>query len=179
VKPLTQSMSSGRPSRKACVSRAEEREVKNNLLICGNPADASCPLIELHHEVHVFSEAVQGLEELRTLLQRHSPSLVVFTRASLDRLVARDGGAEPGVSPTSHIEEIWPTLSRVNAQIVELVAKGLRNPEIERATGMKLRTVRAHLSELYRQFDVTNRTELIGALIEAGRGAVCRCRNSL
>jgi DNA-binding CsgD family transcriptional regulator len=60
------------------------------------------------------------------------------------------------------------TLSPVNAELVRLVAKGLRNPEIERATGMKRRTIRAHLSDLFRQFDVTNRTELIGALIELG-----------
>jgi DNA-binding CsgD family transcriptional regulator len=89
----------------------------------------------------------------------------VFTRESLDRLVTQEGGTTLDASLPNQAAQRRPCLSPVNAEIVELVARGFKNPEIERATGMKRRTIRAHLSELYRQFKVTNRTELVAALM--------------
>ena len=143
-------------------------EVLTDILVCCNPGVDLYPLGGSHNEIRVTAEAIQGLEQLKELIERHSPSFVVFTRASLDRLVGKEGFIATGMSLLGHVEATWPMLSPVNAQLVRLVAKGLRNPEIEQATGMKVRTVRAHLSELYRQFEVTNRTELVGALIERG-----------
>jgi DNA-binding CsgD family transcriptional regulator len=134
------------------------------VLVCGNPGPASRLLESVNELVHISLEPAQGIEQLRSLLKRLSPTLVVFTPATLACLLGADQGN--GRSGESLAEETRVLLSPVNAELVRLVAKGLRNPEIERVTGMKVRTVRAHLSELYRRFEVTNRTELVGVLIE-------------
>lgn len=50
--------------------------------------------------------------------------------------------------------------------ILDLMRRGLRNAEIASALKMKERTVKYHVSRLFLQFDVTNRTELVGLLDE-------------
>lgn len=133
------------------------------VLVCGNPGPASHLLGRVDDLVHISLKPAHGLQQLRSLLKRHSPTLVVFTPATLDHLLGTD---QVSSRSCESLAEETRALSPVNAELVRLVAKGLRNPEIERVTGMKLRTVRAHLSELYRLFEVTNRTELVGVLIE-------------
>lgn len=135
-----------------------------DVLICGNPGPMPYLVTAPHREVRVASESVSELQQLRTLLERHAPSVVVFTRASLDRLVgsADDSHRAPAIATHSRLSTV---LSPANAELVRLVAKGMHNADIGRATGMKRRTVRAHLSDLFREFGVTNRTQLIGALL--------------
>ncbi len=82
-------------------------------------------------------------------------------------------GKQCNTSTRSHfaqsIDQALSSLSEVNAELVRLVVKGLHNDEIGRATGINERTVRSRLSDLYRHFEVTNRTELVGLLIEHGK----------
>jgi DNA-binding NarL/FixJ family response regulator len=53
-------------------------------------------------------------------------------------------------------------LSRKERVILSLVCKGLRNSEIASLVGVTERTVKWHMSRLFQQFEVTNRTELAG-----------------
>ncbi len=157
-----------RPSCKHTDTRASVQDAppcEHNVLVCGTIGRPRYSHPGLRH-VCVPQESVSEWNQLLVLLKRHSPSLVVFTRASLEQLVESTSLPDPLLPASSHAKTILLGLSPKDAELIRLVAKGLRNCEIEHATGMKARTVRAHLSDLFRQFDVTNRTELIGALIE-------------
>ncbi|MBV9401093.1 MAG: response regulator transcription factor [Bryobacterales bacterium] len=48
---------------------------------------------------------------------------------------------------------------------MQLTCKGLRNSEIAKAIGLRERTVKAYISQLFLIFDVTNRTELVGLFV--------------
>ncbi len=131
------------------------------VLVCGNPGPASHLLGRVDDLVHISLKPAHGLQQLR------SPSQAPLTHAGCLHTGHHLLGTDQVSSRSCEsLAEETRALSPVNAELVRLVAKGLRNPEIERVTGMKLRTVRAHLSELYRLFEVTNRTELVGVLIE-------------
>jgi two-component system nitrate/nitrite response regulator NarL len=56
-------------------------------------------------------------------------------------------------------------VKRLNARqkdVLRLVCKGLRNSEIASVIGLRERTVKLYVSQLFMIFDVTNRTELVG-----------------
>lgn len=137
--------------------------------MCGHLGGPHAGLCGNGIEVCIVPDAVGGLEGLWKLVEHHSPAVVVLSRASLDLLFSDRRTANKRFHAAKGVENTLQMLSPVNAELVRLVAKGLRNTEIGRATGMKPRTVRARLSELYRQFEVTNRTELVGVLIELDR----------
>jgi len=50
-------------------------------------------------------------------------------------------------------------------EILGLACKGLRNSEIAKMMGLKERTVKAYMAQLFLIFDVTNRTELVGLFV--------------
>lgn len=56
-------------------------------------------------------------------------------------------------------------LTRREADIVQLLAKGLSNPDIGRQLCISVRTVENHLRSIYAKADVQSRTQLIGRLI--------------
>jgi DNA-binding CsgD family transcriptional regulator len=59
-------------------------------------------------------------------------------------------------------------MDRLNAkqtEILELTCKGLRNSEIAEVVGLKERTVKGYMAQLFLIFDVTNRTELVGLFV--------------
>jgi len=51
-------------------------------------------------------------------------------------------------------------------EVLDLVAKGLTNPEISSVLGISAGTVKVHLAAIYRALEVTNRTEAAMALAE-------------
>jgi DNA-binding CsgD family transcriptional regulator len=53
-------------------------------------------------------------------------------------------------------------------EVLLFVAKGLRNGEIAIQLGVSERSIKACISQLFLIFDVSNRTELVGALVEDG-----------
>jgi|SRR5271157_723971 len=61
-----------------------------------------------------------------------------------------------------HISRI-DRLNRRQRDTLYLVAKGLRNNEMAKILHISERTVKGYLSQLFLIFDVSNRTELVGA----------------
>jgi DNA-binding NarL/FixJ family response regulator len=59
-------------------------------------------------------------------------------------------------------------LSDRERQVVKLVAKGTSNAEIAELLGIALRTVKAHLSQVFQKLGVRNRINLIVVLLRAG-----------
>ncbi|MCS2607859.1 helix-turn-helix transcriptional regulator [Halomonas dongshanensis] len=61
-------------------------------------------------------------------------------------------------------EYVPVSLTKREAQLVPLLREGASNKAIARALGIEPSTVKTHLDNLYRKFEVNNRTELVGRL---------------
>lgn len=61
-----------------------------------------------------------------------------------------------------------PALSGRETEILELIAKGLSNPEAAGVLGLSRATVRTHLEHIYEKLEVTNRTEAVAEGIRRG-----------
>jgi DNA-binding NarL/FixJ family response regulator len=61
-----------------------------------------------------------------------------------------------------------PSLSPRETEILQLIAKGLSNPEAAQALGLSRATVRTHLEHIYAKLDVSNRTEAVTEAIRRG-----------
>jgi DNA-binding NarL/FixJ family response regulator len=57
------------------------------------------------------------------------------------------------------------------AQVLEMVARGLTNPEIAAALGVTVHAVKFHLAGVFRKLEVANRTEAASAYVRATLGA--------
>ncbi len=74
---------------------------------------------------------------------------------------------------------VAPDLSPRQRNLIALLAAGLTNKELGAQLGLSPRAVKAELSGVFSLFDVTNRTELVGAVSDLGllawvRGASMR-----
>jgi len=67
-----------------------------------------------------------------------------------------------------------PSLTHRQLEVLELVARGLTNPDIARVLGIGLGTVKKHVGAVIATLGVTNRTEAVGLLVqlEVGRRVV-------
>jgi adenylate cyclase len=59
-----------------------------------------------------------------------------------------------------------PTLTHRQLEVLELVARGLTNPDIARVLGIGLGTVKKHVAAVIETLGVTNRTEAVGLLVQ-------------
>lgn len=59
-------------------------------------------------------------------------------------------------------------LSPRELEILQLIAKGLSNPQVAQALGLSRATVRTHLEHIYAKLDVSNRTEAVTEGIKKG-----------
>jgi DNA-binding NarL/FixJ family response regulator len=86
---------------------------------------------------------------------------------------------EPAASASDHqadLPEPIRALSPRRFQVLELVARGLTNPEIASVLGISANTVKAHLTSILEILDVSNRTEAAMALQEYERQTEARAR---
>lgn len=65
-----------------------------------------------------------------------------------------------------------PRLTRRQSDVLQLLLRGLGNREIATHYGISERTIRAHLTALFRKFSVTSRTGLIATVLAAAQGGV-------
>jgi DNA-binding NarL/FixJ family response regulator len=61
-------------------------------------------------------------------------------------------------------------LSRREAEVLELLARGLTNSQIAAALGVTVHAVKFHLAAIYRKLGVANRTEAAGIYLRAAYG---------
>jgi DNA-binding NarL/FixJ family response regulator len=108
-------------------------------LLKGGPA---ARLVEAIAEVHAGGSVIQPSLARVLLRQVHAPPL-------------------PEGPPL-------PALSARETEILELIAKGLSNPETAGILGVSRATVRTHLEHIYEKLDVTNRTEAVAEGIRRG-----------
>ena len=108
-------------------------------LLKGGPAPR---LVEAIAEVHGGGSVIQPSLARVLLRQFHAPRVA----------------EEPLPAPLSGRE----------TEILELIAKGLSNPEAADVLGLSRATVRTHLEHIYEKLDVTNRTEAVAEGIRRG-----------
>lgn len=134
------------------------------LLLCGaNGQDLQ--KLGLLKRAKVCAVDVQSAEELSIAVSQTTPDLIVLSLETLQKLFSK---TPLPVNSTDDLERALWGLHDRQAEIVRMIAKGLRNREIASSLGLSSRTVKAILSSLYLRYDVTNRTELLGLLMEQG-----------
>jgi DNA-binding CsgD family transcriptional regulator len=79
---------------------------------------------------------------------------------SLDEAVAY---ARRGRGARKRPSHGWPSLTPTEAQVVELVAQGLTNPQIGERLFISKRTVQTHLAHVFTKLGVSSRAELAAA----------------
>jgi DNA-binding CsgD family transcriptional regulator len=135
------------------------------LLFCAATGRCQRNLQLLRKGADVRAIDIQSAEQLLRAALATAPDLIVLDFETLRRILGAD------VLPLASAEDLEYALSELNARqadIVRMIAKGLRNREIAASLGLSSRTVKAILSSLYLRYDVTNRTELLGLLMEQG-----------
>jgi len=66
---------------------------------------------------------------------------------------------EAGEEPSDDMAERIKTLTPQQFRVLEMVAQGQLNKQIADALGVQLRTVKAHMSEIFHKLNVRNRTQ--------------------
>ncbi|HUU02368.1 MAG TPA: response regulator transcription factor [Myxococcota bacterium] len=61
-----------------------------------------------------------------------------------------------------------PILSEIECDILQMIARGLTNQEAGRVLSLKRRTVRTHLSHIYRKLDTSSRAEAVVEALKRG-----------
>lgn len=65
-------------------------------------------------------------------------------------------------------EEVTPTLTEREAQVLGLLAQGLANKQIALALGISEHTVKFHISAVYQKLGVANRAEAVRRAVQQG-----------
>ncbi|MGO2381219.1 MAG: response regulator transcription factor [Halomonas sp.] len=77
------------------------------------------------------------------------------------QLAVSTSAFEPALALSEHAQV---ALTEREAQLLPLLRQGLSNKAMARELGIAPSTVKTHLDNLYRKFNATNRTELVGRL---------------
>jgi DNA-binding CsgD family transcriptional regulator/Tfp pilus assembly protein PilF len=102
------------------------------------------------------ASAKQSLEQALAMLEPLDAKIwVARARDELSRIGLRRARATEGLTPAQ-------------VRVAELVAAGHTNPEIAAQLHMSVRTVASHLSQVYREYGVSSRSQLAAALATPG-----------
>lgn len=69
---------------------------------------------------------------------------------------------------SSEVSEEPPILSEVERDVIQMIARGLTNQETGRVLNMERRTVRTHLSHIYRKLGTSSRSEAVVIALKKG-----------
>jgi DNA-binding CsgD family transcriptional regulator len=127
-------------------------------LRCQRPLEHGRTLVEkgsIQRRARHKAAAKQTLEQALAILEPLRAEIWISrARDELSRIGLRRAKATEG-------------LTAAQTRVAELVASGLTNPQIALQLHMSLRTVESHLSRVYREYGVSSRSQLVGALAAA------------
>jgi DNA-binding CsgD family transcriptional regulator/tetratricopeptide (TPR) repeat protein len=89
--------------------------------------------------------------------------------ARIDALARAHGKRRRSHRPAT-ASEGWGALSAKEREVVDLIARGLSNPDIGRQLFISRRTVETHLSHIFKKLGVTNRVQLAAAAVAEASG---------
>lgn len=103
--------------------------------------------------------------EIRQALDTVSRGGIVFSSGIATRVLAFFAGGDPvTLAP-------FPALTDREREILDLVARGLTNPEIARRLVLSPKTVRNHVSNVFAKLAVATRAEAVAQARDAGLGS--------
>ena len=114
----------------------------------------------------------EGGELLREAVGRYE-YFGAFRDVTRVEATLRSAGLRPGRRGKRSKERMgWPSLSRTERDVVDLVTRGLTNREVGARLFISRRTVETHLSHVFRKLNVSSRVELaaMAAVHPAGSG---------
>jgi DNA-binding CsgD family transcriptional regulator len=117
----------------------------------------------LEHQVTLYLRAVGGVRAMIALFRAHGArhfdrgevQMLRHLQPLIEQAHASHLGtdvAEPALTP--------PALTRREAEVAALVARGASNAEIATALNVELVTVKTHLTQIYAKFGLRSRTQL-------------------
>lgn len=114
---------------------------------------------------YLESRPVMGMSLLRqSRYGRFIPQELETLQSLQEMLQLAVSGSAFGPAPALTQQPAGVPLTEREAQLVPLVRQGLSNKAMARELAIAPSTVKTHLDNLYRKFEVTNRTELVGRL---------------
>jgi DNA-binding CsgD family transcriptional regulator len=145
---------------------AEARQVRAPTLVLHSRHDASIPF----EEGRILSALIPDsrlvpLDSRNHVLQEGEPAWPVF----LEELRAFLGSVEAG-SGRPATGRPFPDLTEREGAILELIAQGFGNAQIARSLFLSPKTVRNHITHIFRKLNVTTRAQAIVAARVAGYG---------
>jgi DNA-binding NarL/FixJ family response regulator len=97
--------------------------------------------------------------------RRLSVVVIDMIATSFASRVAVDGVPETSKRPVASLGVVFSPRER---QVVKFILNGCSNQEIADCLGLRLQTVKNHLSRIYRKFDVPNRVQLAVCVLNSG-----------
>ncbi len=89
----------------------------------------------------------------------------IFSPAVAQRLIAYFAAPRPAMPP-----QIFPELTDREREVLILIARGHRNPEIATQLSISLKTARNHVSNIFSKLQVADRAQAVLRAREAGLG---------
>lgn len=129
-----------------------------------NRRDIRLPIIFLsaHGDIEMAVEAVKrGAKTF--LVKPAKPERLI---ASIEEACRDDLEARKVASYASALEQEWSKLTPAEAQVAQMVGKGLSSAVIAQALGVTERTVRAQRASIYEKLELANAVELADFLHE-------------
>jgi len=135
------------------------------------------------------ADRLGGIEVLRESAKKSIPCILISGNANLEALKeAINLGASHFLDKPFELADLLTIIKKTKAkpqaiqdkseqliqssglthresEIFHLIAKGLSNRDIAEATGTSERTVKAHISSIFRKLEVSSRAELLSKLI--------------
>lgn len=156
-------------------------------------SDAQKSLEETQFEVVISDIALtppeNGIQVLQAAKDKNTPTILISGAPSIERISeALNLGADRFLEKPFQMKELSKAIDQVTsadidttqkhrelarqyalskreAEVYELVCRGLQNHEIARVISTSERTVKAHLSSLYRKTGAESRAELVSLLV--------------
>jgi DNA-binding NarL/FixJ family response regulator len=106
-----------------------------------------------------------GQEQLARAIEAVADGESIFSPAIAERVIASFTSAGTRQAP-----QLFPELTSREREVLELIARGLSNPEITRRLVLSPKTVRNHVSNILSKLQVRDRSAAIVRAREAGLG---------
>jgi DNA-binding NarL/FixJ family response regulator len=110
-------------------------------------------------------KGVTGLELIGAIKTVHSGQPFVTSELASRLLVEAKGGP---LLPLRHVK-LQASLSSREQQVLERVSKGLTNREIAEQLGVKVKTIKYYLTQVFKKLQVTNRLQAMQACLKSSR----------
>lgn len=127
--------------------------------------DDSSVFAALRAGAHGYVLKGAGQEQLARAIQAVAEGESIFSPAIAKRVIeafARPGGSQPPL--------VFPELTGREREVLDLIARGLSNPEITRQLVLSPKTVRNHVSNILAKLQARDRSAVIVRAREAGLG---------